>query len=328
MLNVQTVDEIVTLLGKDEWLLNRVLAKVDDYTQELTITDLAHPEKKPRVVYNPRGPLRRLQRSLYQNLLLPKLIRNPHSFGGVAGKNTLACVQQHQKQRFFYSGDVRNFYPSIPFQRVQRLFMALGCSTEVARLLTRLTTHNYRLEQGFITSPIIADQIFRHADRRISDLCAKQALTYTRYVDDITISAPFNLAKSGIPKTISDILRDTSFLLREDKNVCGRITGGVLLGLRVKKGGIDVSSAYVTETIRRLWDLAELGANGKFVGPFFFPAGDQWAGSISLLGKPTSEKNAGKVISAIELEPNSATRRATRDCFRRLSFSHRTRLIG
>lgn len=273
MLNLQTLGEVASLLGTTEVELDRTLKHVDILSQKLTITDLDKPDKKSREVYNPLGQLRVLQRALHQTILLSRLDRSPHSFGGVRKQNQVRCARWHLGQKFVYTADIRRFYPSIHFSRVMRLFGELGCSTEVARALTRLTTTNYRLEQGFITSPILADRIFQQADKRIAGLCAKARLVYTRYVDDITISGPFNLKKSGIPSTITDILLGTGLPLHPDKNRHGSVTGrAVILGLRLNKGRPDISSAYHDETVRRLKDMAALGMDGEFTGPFFTQA--------------------------------------------------------
>src|SRR5262249_16564199 len=144
------------------------------------------------------------------------------------------------------------------------------CSTEVAKVLTRLCTNHHRLEQGFITSPILADRIFRPADERIIHLCDKRGLIYTRYVDDLTISSPFNLKKSDIPKIVASILLGSGFKLNTRKNGFGSISdGGLILGLRLNKGRPDVSTAYYNETVRRLTDLAALGNGGDFRGPYW-----------------------------------------------------------
>lgn len=150
------------------------------------------------MVYDPCGQLRVRQKALHQKILRPRLDRSPYSYGGIPDKNQLDCAGQHLGQQFVYTGEIRSFYPSIHFDRVRRLFLGLGCSTEVTRALTRLTTSHHQLEQGFITSPIIADRIFRSADERIARLCANYGLIYTRYVDDITISGPFNLEKTVV----------------------------------------------------------------------------------------------------------------------------------
>jgi RNA-directed DNA polymerase len=270
VLNIKTIEQLAQILEVNLSTLLRVLARVDLLTQKLTISDRERPNKKPRVVYNPRKSLRHIQKAIYKKLLLPNFSRSPHSYGGVKGKNAVDCVQQHAKQRFFYSCDIKSFFPSIHFSRVKRLFLRHGCSDDVARALTRLTTHNHRLEQGFLTSPIIADRIFRQADRRIASLAKKHGLVYTRFVDDITISAPFNLKKSKFPRMIGRIIADTAFRIKKNKSSDGSINGKrIVLGLRLKKGQVDVQKVYFEETNRRLEDLRELSNNRSFNGPYF-----------------------------------------------------------
>ncbi len=89
-------------------------------------------------------------------------------------------------------------------------------------------------------------------------------------MDDITISSPFNLKESGIPKTIASILRGTGFKLNAGKNNFGSISGGeVILGMKLNKGWPDVSTAYYNETARRLADVAALGNGSDFTGPYW-----------------------------------------------------------
>jgi RNA-directed DNA polymerase len=270
LLNLQTIGEVAGLLRTTAERMAWTLRRVNSLCHKLTITDLDCPRRKPREVYDPFGPLRSLQRALYKKVLLPGLDRCANSHGGVPDKNQLTCVEQHKRQKFVYCGDIQSFYPGIHFERVRLLFIGLGCSAEVARALTRLCTNHHRLEQGFITSPILADRIFRPADERIIRLCDKYGLVYTRYVDDITISSPFNLKRGGITKIIAGILRGSGFKLNARKNRFGSVPGGaVILGLRLDKGRPDVTTAYYNETVRRLTDMAALGNGMAFQGPFW-----------------------------------------------------------
>jgi hypothetical protein len=271
LLNLQTTGQIAALLATTEEQLRWTLTRVPRLCDKLTIKDLDRPGKKPRVVYDPRGRLRHLQKKLHTMILQPGLERFPNSHGGVQGRNILTGVRPHRKQRFVYSGDIQNFYPSIHFSRVRQLYLQLGCSDEAARVLTRLCTNNHRLEQGFITSPILADRLFRPADERIVRLCVKHGLAYTRYVDDITISSPFSLEKSGIPMMIAKILAGTGFILNANKHNFGNMSEGTfILGLRMRRGKRpDVSAAYLDETARRLNKMIILGNGGEFTGPYY-----------------------------------------------------------
>jgi retron-type reverse transcriptase len=91
---------------------------------------------------------------------------------------------------------------------VRHLFRLIGYSGAVATLLALLCTECPRrrviyagtpyfvatgprgLPQGACTSPALSNQIGRKLDRRLAGLARKLGLTYTRYADDLTFSAP------------------------------------------------------------------------------------------------------------------------------------------
>jgi hypothetical protein len=273
VLNIQTIGQIADLLQTTEETLVSTVKRARFLCDKLTITDLDQPGKKSRVVYDPRGQLRQLQKTLHKKVLLPGLERFPNSHGGVKGRNILTSVTSHRKQQFVYSGDIQNFYPSIHFDRVRQLFLDLGCSVEAARVLTRLCTNHHHLAQGFITSPILADRLFRPADERIAKLCDKYEMTYNRYVDDIAISAQFNLQRSGMPTMIAKILAGTGFMMNANKNTFGSMSkGATLLGLRLRKGRPNVRAEYLEETVRRLNSMIVLGNGGEYTGPYYSQA--------------------------------------------------------
>ena len=57
------------------------------------------------------------------------------------------------------------------------------------------------LALGLITSPILADQMMDCVDDRIGGACRKAGLVYTRYVDDLTISGPYDLEQKRLRRT-------------------------------------------------------------------------------------------------------------------------------
>src|SRR5690606_12310607 len=97
--------------------------------------------------------------------------------------------------------------------------------------------------------------------------------TYSRFVDDITISAKFDIGKSPIPETVARILKSHGLRRKASKTVTGRLERGrnrqTITGLRVKGTKVDVSLDYVTELERQLADHASLAANREFRGPLF-----------------------------------------------------------
>lgn len=269
MLNVESVQSLASIIGTTPDAIRATLARLPALCRHYHVFDPSKPSKDPRDIFDPQGTLRRLQRAVYEKLLLPSINRSPHSHGGVRGRSPLTHVKEHIGQTFVYTLDIASFFPSISLHRVQRLFIRQGCSEEVARILTRICTYNYHLAQGFITSPIIADMVIRPVDDKIAELAEHYGLKYSRFIDDITLSAKFDISESSVPEKIRDILEGSGFKISKQKTTHGRLVDGVpVLNLRLDKAYPDVTTAYYKETLRRLSDHRSLGNGGEFRGPF------------------------------------------------------------
>ena len=109
----------------------------------------------------------------------------------------------------------------------------------------------------------------RQVDTRIGEACAKACakpgqLIYTRYVDDVTITGPFDLERSGIVRLVPRILSQSGFKLNPDKQETGRLSDGVLITkLRVKGTRIDVSKQYVQKLEDQLKNALVLAQGGE-----------------------------------------------------------------
>jgi hypothetical protein len=192
----------------------------------------------------------------------------------------LTNVQPHLQQAFVFTTDISNFYPSVHRQRVFDLFTELGCSQEVASYCTRLCTHEHRLAQGLITSPILADMLLRPVDEGIGMLCRQNKLAYTRFVDDLAISGRFDLEQACIPDVIHQILTGNGFAINEDKKRFGKVAEGFsITGIRFNKGHPDVERAYLDSVLCQLTDHQTLAEGGDFKGTYQTEA--QMRGKVS-----------------------------------------------
>jgi RNA-directed DNA polymerase len=270
LLNIESLEALGWAIGITPDAVEATLSQMHGLCRHYQVFDPAKPHKAPRDIFDPQGTFRRLQKALYKKLFLPNIDRSPYSHGGVPGRGQLSHVKDHIGQTFVYTLDIESYYPSIKFRRVHRLFCRQGCSEEVARVLTRICTYNYHLAQGFITSPIIADMIIRPVDDKIVKLAEHYGLKYSRFVDDITLSAKFDINGTCVPKKLNAILENSGFHISEGKIASGRLSDGVtILNLRLDKPYPDVTTDYYQETVRRLKDHASLGADGEFRGPFY-----------------------------------------------------------
>jgi RNA-directed DNA polymerase len=270
MLHIRQTKHLLATLGVTQDALLAVLGAPNDYYEELQLRDPQKPNKL-RTVVNVKGTMRTLQSRLYRRVLLPKLEPSAYSHGGVRGRSIKTNVEPHLGAGFVFRTDISDFYPSVHYRRVYRLFSErLRCSPDVSRLCTRICTFRHHLALGLICSPILADQIMDRIDRRIGGACAKAQLTYTRFVDDIAISGPFNLERSGFARLIEEILTKDGFQVNPSKHVFGRLTDDcTITNLREVRGHMDVRSAYLDELVRQIKDASELANDLEFEGPYY-----------------------------------------------------------
>lgn len=86
--------------------------------------------------------------------------------------------------------DVSRFFPSISSEQVYLMWLSgFKFSPEVAKALMKLTTRDDWLYEGAPTSPLIANMIFGEHEANLVQEYIHQGITYTRFVDDITISS-------------------------------------------------------------------------------------------------------------------------------------------
>lgn len=214
---------------------------------------------KNRLLVESIGPLKRIQRSILDNVLL-RLAPFPASFGAIKGKTIKDNAKAHVGSEFMAKLDIKDFYPSIHSTKVYTFFCeAQECSPDVAHILTALTTRDHALPLGISTSPALADQIVRPIDVRIAGMAMRVGLKYTRYVDDITLSGSFPLER--LAKTVAKILRQSGFKVKASKLIFYRPydshTERVITGVAIKDGRVTAPTSYVRTLEHELRDLIQ-----------------------------------------------------------------------
>lgn len=270
MLRIRQVKHLAHRLDVSVKALEKVAEAPERWCEELVLLDPAKPTK-PRNVLNVRGQLRQLQSRMLRNILLSALPVSQFSHGGVRRRHIKTNVEPHLESAFVFTTDISDFYPSISHNRVYRLFAgAFKCSPDVARICTKLCTYDHHLALGLITSPILADQVMHRIDERIGQACRKAKLVYTRYVDDLTISGPYDLERSGFADLVQRMLAEHGFVVNPRKHRFGRLEAGTpITKIRVNRGHPDVRREYLAELERQLADAARLAMGGQFDGPYY-----------------------------------------------------------
>jgi len=239
-----------------------------------------------------RPPLRTLQRRILDRILC-RLPVSKYAFGAIKGRTIRDNAIAHASAPFLAKLDIRDFYPSIRYQRIHDFFIEQECTPDVARILTRLTTRKHSLPLGTSTSPFLADQIVHPIDERIGGLARSLRLRYTRYVDDVTLSGPFDL--EPIAKKIITIVRGSGFSIKRSKLEIYRPDDGkerVITGVRVQAGQVYAPLSYVEFLRKELARAREQSLREKVEGDF--ETRDQYRGKIGYV--MWLDPNAGRQL--------------------------------
>jgi RNA-directed DNA polymerase len=154
-----------------------------------------------RYIYAPVKRLKSLQykvKTELENFYKPK--KSTHGF--VSGRSIITNAQNHTKKNYVLNIDLNDFFPTITFGRIKKLFEShpFNLGHSVATVLSHICCHNGKLPQGAPTSPLISNMIAYKLDRELSTLARSNNCTYSRYADDITFS--FTHTRNHLPSNI------------------------------------------------------------------------------------------------------------------------------
>ena len=148
-----------------------------------------NPSSKTRPIDNPRGDLKKVQRRINRMLLRPTCFPD-NMFGAVPRRSVMDNAELHLKASLLVTIDVKSCFPSITNVHVYSVWRNfLGCSTEVASILTKLTTFDRHLPQGAATSPLLSNLFIWMIDEPIRSACDERSVIYSTWIDDLAFSS-------------------------------------------------------------------------------------------------------------------------------------------
>jgi len=156
-----------------------------------------------RTITAPDKSLKELQRKILKKILRHIKLQ-PCAYGLGKGKSIIQNAQKHQHNDHLLNIDLKDFFNSVHYSKISRIFLGLGFQKSSATILCKLTTIDYHLPQGAPTSPILSSLALLELDNKLSKLCSQNTVTYTRYFDDLSFSAnkDLKLFKSKVIKLI------------------------------------------------------------------------------------------------------------------------------
>lgn len=121
----------------------------------------------------------------------------------------------HLNQSIILTLDIRDFFSSLKWKSVFKLFCDIGYSIPVSMMLSKICCLNDSLPQGAPTSPTISNILMNNVDKRISAFTKSKNIHYTRYADDMTFSGDF--IPGMVIKFVSNVLKDHNLDINKKK---------------------------------------------------------------------------------------------------------------
>jgi len=240
-LNFQTREDIRARLRLNDV---GILSQVEEYKESLFVVDPMIIGRKLRDIHKCRGNLRYILRKLHRAL---RDIPIPDEFyGGIRGKDVIGNAKRHSGKKYVMSMDICNFFPSIKPKHVHEVFKRLGCTDEMAALLTHFTTANDHLPQGFPTSPILsAHFLIPIAEELMAKL--PRDLIFTFWIDDLTISG--NVSPAEYIPMIKGIAKSHDMKINNSKTHVGKqgVSLRKVTGVVINENGFSPNIGYTRE---------------------------------------------------------------------------------
>ncbi|PFB76730.1 RNA-dependent DNA polymerase [Bacillus anthracis] len=250
----------------------RLFELPDDDLEKFVIDNTNHyyvskRNGEPREVWKPNYKLKTIQKWILKNIL-NKIEVSACAHGFVKSKSILtnAEVHQHQEPFWVFSTDIKDFFPSIKYKEIKKIFIGIGYSDAVSEAFSLLTTVNNELVQGFPTSPMLSNIFFREIDEEFQQLASRYNIRYSRYADDITFSG---VQKKGylklvkkIKEIVSCVLSKYDFIINNKKTrlLKDRHTK-IVTGLVITPQGVRIPQKYIRRLNKEIYYCKKFGVN-------------------------------------------------------------------
>lgn len=170
---------------------------------------------------------RRIQTQFFQRVVFPDYLT-----GSLKGCDARRNAALHAGAATVVTEDIKNFFPSTDTKVVYSIWAGFfQFAPEVAQLLTTLTVKNGTLAQGAITSSYLANLAFWDREWRLYESLRERGVSYSRYVDDVTISSRVQLGNEELGACIADVyglMASKGFKAKRSKHEIGRGNGPML----------------------------------------------------------------------------------------------------
>lgn len=243
------------LVGREKEEIYKMVSLLEShYYQQVTIKKKSGGD---RILSVPAVTLKEIQKWILDNVL-NKMYISPYAMGFQKNRSIVTNANAHVGKKCVVNLDLKDFFSSVKLEKVFRAFYYYGYTISVSYLMARLCTYNNELPQGAPTSPYLSNVVCLKLDKRISELAKKYGASYTRYADDITLSA--NTDISNIIPVVEKIVTDEGFSLNNKKTrVLYEYQRQEVTGLLVSGNKVRVDKKYIKKFKQEIYYCKKYG---------------------------------------------------------------------
>jgi len=206
---IARIESLASILsiGKEELL--EISSNIDSLWMPGKLLRKKNGEPRPTLDAKPR--LKMLHEKI-KNRMLKQVYYPTYLLGGIEDKMTPRDYKRHAAihsgKSILISEDVKDFFPSSSIDVVSGVWKYLfRCTPEVATLLANITTLNGSLPQGWKTSGYLANLVFWDVEPELVKVLSKRGFSYSRFMDDITVSSKTRISKTSKTYVVNEIYR-------------------------------------------------------------------------------------------------------------------------
>ncbi|MFP7605444.1 reverse transcriptase family protein [Serratia quinivorans] len=232
-----------------------------------------------REVYNPNFLIRKIQKRINNRIFKELILWPNYLFGSVPSskeekskgieRHYIACAKKHCHAKTILKVDIKNFFDNIHRDIVFDIFKkVLKFKGDALNYLVDICCYNERVVQGALTSSYIATLCLFDVEYDVFRRAERKGLTYTRLVDDITVSSKsvgYNMTQ--ILDHVKDMLMAKDLPINEDKTQIHNISTESLKvhGLRVSFDSPRLPSSEVGRIRASVHNLESLSKKNNSI---------------------------------------------------------------
>lgn len=144
-----------------------------------------------------------------------------YAFAYLKNQSIKMLVTKHLKNQYFYQFDLRDFFGSIDHSVLKKKLNQLTLAEQEQLIFEASNNHKRGLVLGLVISPYLSNIYMQEFDQNLAKQLFSQDpnIVYTRYSDDITISANRKIDINRLIELIQTLLKAVSMELNDKKTV-------------------------------------------------------------------------------------------------------------